>query len=216
MIFVLGSSGSEARSVFSDQKELVKSVIEKAKHTNAAFGVVQYDNIGRRSIDINPDSSSEFLWQSIDSLQPMNAGTRPDEGLKTAIEMFNENGRLNARRVIMLLLNNRMATSFEELRRVAQSLSRENIEVFVVGYGSQVDQQQVNVIVSNTGNTHIVQPGVDNTTDAVAEKPLTGLIFLFCYFRFVCKFIRVTSGQYSSYLFSRSMCYCKMRIWLQM
>ena len=185
MIFVLGSSGSEARSVFSDQKELVKSVIEKAKHTNAAFGVVQYDNTGRRSIDINPDSSSEFLWQSIDNLQPMNAGTRPDEGLKTAIEMFNENGRPNARRVIMLLLNNRMATSFEELRRVAQSLSRENIEVFVVGYGSQVDQQQMSVIVSNTGNTHIVQPGADNTTDAVAEKPLTGLIFLFCYFRVV-------------------------------
>jgi hypothetical protein len=179
MIFVIGSSGSEARSVFSQQKELIKSVIEKAKHTNAAFGVVQYDYTGRRSIGINPNSTREKLWRAIDNLQPMNAGTRPDEGLRRAIDMFNEEGRPNARRVIILSLNDRMSTNLGELTRVAQSLFRENIEVFVVGYGSQVNQQQVDVIVLNPRNVHIVQPGVENTTDVVAEKFLTGLIHLF-------------------------------------
>ncbi len=181
MIFVIGSSGRDARSVFSQQKELMKSVIDKAEHMNAAFGVVQYDNTGRRSISINPKSSREVLWQAIDSLQPMRAGTRPDEGLKRAIDMFNEEGRPNARRVIILSVNNQMATNDGQLRRIAQSLSRDNIEVFVVGYGSQVDQRQVNLIVSNNDNAHIVQPGeaVENTTDIVAVKPLTGLVFLF-------------------------------------
>lgn len=188
MIFVIGSSGRDARSVFSQQKELMKSVIDKARHLNAAFGVVQYGSTGRRSISINPKFSREVLWQAIDNLQQMNAGTRPDEGLKKAIDMFSEEGRPNARRVIILSGNDRMATNDGELTRIAQSLVRENIEVFVVGYGSRVDQRQVNVIVSNNDNVHIVQPGeaVENTTDIVAEKPLTGLIFLFCYFRLPC------------------------------
>ena len=182
MIFVIGSSGRDARSVFSQQKELMKSVIDKAKHLNAAFGVAQYDDIGRKSIGINPKSSREALWQAIDQLQQMNAGTRPDEGLKEAIDMFKEEGRPNARRVIILSGNDRILSSDSELRRIAQSLSREAIEVFVVGYGSQVDQQQVNIITSDNSNVHIVQPGqtVENTTDIVAEKPLTGIVFYIC------------------------------------
>ena len=189
MIFVIGSSGRDARSVFSQQKELMKSVIDKAKHLNAAFGVVQYDYIGRKSIGINPKSWREALWRTIDKLQPMNAGTRPDEGLKEAIDMFKKEGRPNARRVIILSGNNRILLSDSELRRIAQSLSREAIEVFVVGYGSQVDQQQVNIITLDNSNVHIVQPGetVENTTDIVAEKPLTGIVFYICLLIRPCK-----------------------------
>ena len=180
MIFVIGSSGSNARSVFLQQRELMKSLIDKAKHMNAAFGVVQYGNAGRRSIAIDPKSSREDLWQSIDSLQPLGEGTRPDEGLKQAIDMFNDEGRPNARRVTILSGNSPMAVNNAELTRIAQSLSRENIEVYMVGYGSEVDQEQVNLIVPNEDNVHTVQPGemVENTTDIVGEKPLTGLCYL--------------------------------------
>lgn len=184
MIFVLGSSGRDARGVFYQQKELVKSVIDKAKHLNAAFGVVQYDYAGRKSIGINPETTREALWQAIDQLQPLSAGTRPDEGLKKAIDMFKEEGRSSARRVVMLLGNDRMSSSDSELRRITQSLSRENVEVFVVGYGPQVDQRKVDIIISdNVDNSHIVQPGeaVENTTDIVAKKPLTGIVFYLCF-----------------------------------
>ena len=180
MIFVIGSSGVDARQVFSQQKELMKSIIDKAKHMNAAFGVVQYGRTGRKSISINPKSTKQELWQTIDNLQPMSAGARPDEGLKKAIDMFNDEGRPNARRVIILSGNDRMSTSNSELRAIAQSLTGENIELFVTGYGSRVDQQQVNVIVTNKKNVHVVQPGetVENTTDIIAEKPLTGICYL--------------------------------------
>ena len=177
MIFVIGSAGRDALNVFSQQKELIKSVIDKARHLNAAFGVVQYDYSGRRSIGINPESSTQVLWEAVDDLQPVGPGTRPARGLVTAINMFKNEGRPNARRVIMLSGNDRMQASNSELSRISQSLSRENIEMFLVGYGSRVDERQVKVIVSNDENLHIVQPGesVENTSVAVSEKPLTGL-----------------------------------------
>lgn len=183
MIFVMGYRGRNADTVFSQQKELVKSMIDKARHLNAAFGVVQYGNTGRRSIGMDPKSTKELLWLAIDELRPIIMGTKYELGVREALDMFTKEGRPNARRVIILLGSDGLAKDDGELKRIALLLSEENVEMFVVGYGSHT------VSVSRNDHVHIVQPGeaVENTTDIVAKKPLTGLSFFLsdvCVLRF--------------------------------
>ena len=180
MIFVIGSSGRDAVTIFEREKELVKSFVERAKNLNAAFGVVQYDSTVRNTIELLAISKIERFKQLVDNLKFTGQGTGVDKALKKTIELFGEGGRSDTRRIVIVFVNDPLTVNDDELTRLSRLLKGQQVEVFVVGYGNKVNVRQINLLISNRRNFNQVGVGDDvkNASKVIAERPLTGLIII--------------------------------------
>ena len=178
---MIGSSGRDAVTIFEREKDLVKSFVERAKNLNAAFGVIQYDSTVRNTIELTAISEIDRFKQLVDNLKFTGQGTGVDKPLKEkTIELFVGDGRSDARRIVIVFVNDPLTVNDDELTRLSRLLKGQQVEVFVVGYGNRVDVRQINLLISNRKNFNQVGVGDDvkNTSKIIAERPLTGLTFV--------------------------------------
>ena len=145
IVFVLGSRQPNASELFTTEKRIAEIMINEPKTADTIYSIVQY---GRKAtIQVHFDSSrpDQDTLTVLKSLSWFEEGTGLQDGIKTAGEVHRREGRLNAKKVIVVFSSGPVAPSEKEMKEVVDPLEKKGVKVISVTLGDIVDPK-LNVI----------------------------------------------------------------------
>lgn len=153
--FMLDASASLTANGYKEEKEFIKSVIDKVGGISAKgihVGVVVYSDEATLRIKFDAHDNTEDLKRAIDDLAYDRKQTRIDLGLEKAKEMFSVTGggRGNSKKVLILLTDGQQ-TYVKNTRAphlVAKELATEGIDIFSVGIGQEINRVELESFIS--------------------------------------------------------------------
>ena len=145
-MFVLGSSGPEARRAFEHEKELVKEHMNKDVGFDRKYTVVTYGKDGSKIWPIDePDKSKRN--KLIDSITWPSPGTRLDLGLEKAHQVLRSNREPNVRKVVYVFVSDTGYVTTKRLKEAAKKVIDSGGVIITIYVGGIAENK---VVVPNT------------------------------------------------------------------
>ena len=185
MIVVMDSSSS----IFPQEFNMIKSFVSRFSSEfpiatgQAQFGVITFSDNAHLDIGLGEFDSPNALTQAINSIQRRLGGTNTAGALSLAREELIRNGRDGVPHAILVITdgqsNNREATLQE-----AASTRANGVEIFAIGIGRNIDEDELDAIASDPDDTHVslledyTQEFFDSLLKPLAER-VCGKILIF-------------------------------------
>lgn len=136
IVFVIDGSASVSNSDFIQQKNFIASIIYKLDigKNNTNVGALVYSSTIGKSISLTPFKGKDLLLTLVHLMSKLNEGSDTAIGIKYARQMLNEQGRVNARKTMVVFADGRSrdpGLTVEEAR-LAKDVG---IIIFAVGVG---------------------------------------------------------------------------------
>ncbi len=148
VIFVMGSAEPNSVETFAKEKIIVNDIIEKPKDAFVKYGVVQFVKDGSVKVPLGDYKDENELKNHVNKL-PLKEGKALDEGIKSAGEEFERNGRPKARRVMVVFIDGNDDSTEDTLKKVAEPLKKNNIKIIPVVLGENVDGANLKSLLPN-------------------------------------------------------------------
>lgn len=145
IVFVLGARQPNASEIFREQQSIAEAMINEPKTADTSYSIVQYGKTAALRARFDTSRSDEETATLLKSLRWFEDGTALEEGIETAGDVHDRDGRINARKVVVVFSNGPVAHSDRKLRDVLDPLEEKGIKVISVVLGDIVDPK-LNVI----------------------------------------------------------------------
>jgi hypothetical protein len=145
VVFVLGSRHPNASGIFATEKRITETMINEQKTADTSYSIVQYGKKAEIRVHFDTSRSDEDTITALKSLSWFEEGTGLEEGIKTAGDAHKTEGRLHARKVVVVFSSGPVASSESEMKEVVDPLEEESVKVISVVLGDNVDPK-LNVI----------------------------------------------------------------------
>ena len=170
VVFAISATASDAQQTFSVMREVIKSIFEKHGVDSIRPAIIVFGDEAYVRLNFDEDVTDlNVLKQRIDNL-PRNRGT-PDlvKALSLAKTVF-AGVRPNARKVLVIISDNRSDSKSWKIRSNARELEEEEIEVIPVGIGAEVDLPQLKDTTPHKAN--LIPASKDDDVDDLGDKIL--------------------------------------------
>lgn len=184
LIFVMGSADPNGKETLTKEKMIVNDVIEKPKDAFVKYGVVQFDKTGLVKVPLGDYEDEKDLSEKVKKM-PVKEGKALDEGIKSAGEEFEKNGRPKSRKVMVVFIDGNDDSSKEKLKKVAKPLKKKNVKIIPVVLGENVEEEKVEPLLAKKKKP---KKGKDpkKLAGEVAEEAFNGICQRFEVFRNSC------------------------------
>ena len=142
VMFVMGSAEPNSEKMWMKEKFIVKDIVEKPTNDFVKYGVVQFDKSGSVKIPLGEYTDENELKGQVDKL-PLKNGKALDEGIKSAGEEFDKNGRPKARKIMVVFIDGNDDSTKDQLDKVAKPLKKKNVKIIPVVLGENVDEEKL-------------------------------------------------------------------------
>ena len=180
MVFTMGSSNPNGRTIFNWQKNIVKKMLELYSPDplvsssvkplqNIKYGVTVYGDQAVPVVSIGEISDTQQLSMFLERLTWPGEGNSFEEGLLQAQLLFEKSSNANPRRVLVLFVNDRTGIDSSTLMELAERLMRKGIELRVIAVGNRVDNNQINVLTGGSEDVVVKVSGTEQPTDVATR-----------------------------------------------
>ena len=155
MGFLVDSSGSIGQDDFRRELDFVKEIADtfRVGAGESQGAVLSYSTEARMDIRFGQHSTAEDFKRAVDSVTPMNGRTRIDLALRLAAnDMFAPNSvRPGIASVAVVLTEGRQTPDpgAISLQQAIQPLRQLGVKVLTVGIGSEVERDELKLLVNN-------------------------------------------------------------------
>ena len=180
VIFVMGSSDPKAKENFDKEKDIVNKMIDKPKNALPKYGVIHFGDTGTVKVPLGDYEDEDELKDRVKKL-PLKQGKSLDEGIKSAGEEFEKNGRPKARQVMVVFIDGNDDSTKDKFKKVAKPLKKKNVKIVPVLLEDLVDEEKIKPLL---GKKKKPVKGKDPSklVDDISEETLNGkFLLIFCF-----------------------------------
>ena len=155
-MLVIDSSSSIGNNNFNILKQFLNDLVERYEVgvNSAHFGAVRYSTSAAVVVTLGSIKSLNALQTALSSISYISGSTNTAEAIQLAKQQFIINGRPEIPQVMIILTDGESDDS--EATRTAASQSRQSgVEIFVVGIGNNVNDDELKDIATDTTGTHV-------------------------------------------------------------
>ena len=134
-------------------KDTIKAVIDRYGKSDIRYSVIAFGNtpsIKVRFLD-SEVYDTNLLKMVIDAF-PRNPGTAVDKALGEAKEMFQETARPDAKKVLVVIMDQKQSSRRENAKKKAQEVHKAGIKIIPVALGGEVNPDELAEITANKDN----------------------------------------------------------------
>lgn len=120
----------------------------------ARFGVITFSNNARVNINLG-EINAPFEFRKAVNQIPFEPGlTNTAAAIELARQQFRQNGRQDAPHVLLVVTDGRSNDRDATLQAAANTRAHD-IEIFMIGVGSNVDTDELNAVASDPDSKHV-------------------------------------------------------------
>lgn len=146
IMFALGSAGVEAEMVFEKEKEMVYAFVNSVDTANVRYALIEYAENATLQADFKEHKEKYDFKEFVDSVKRNGEGLGLDKALQRAAAVFENSGRVNAKRVLVLFTNAQSKARTQDLQRHSRELQDAGVKVVVVAIGTDVSEDELSNI----------------------------------------------------------------------
>lgn len=169
IVFVLGSRQPNASGIFRAEKSIAETMIKDQKTADTSYSIIQYGKKAATRAHFDNSRSDEDTTTILKSLRWFEEGTALKDGIKAAGEIHAREGRIHARKVVVVFSSGPVEPSENEIKDVVDPLEEKGVKVISVVFGDSVDPK-LNVIKKIV----TLQPDEENPSGPVKEEAFKG------------------------------------------
>lgn len=170
LTFALSATSVSFTTTFTLMKETVQSIAQKYGVDRIHYGVIVFGSVATKHIDFAANlPNRDELVREVSQL-PLEEG-KPDlvlalQEAKRVFEM--KEVRPNAKKVLVVILDNAYVGNRTDLNQVVQVLVDKNVLIIGVGVGPLINSTDLEIITEEIRN--IITVGIGENPDVLAEK----------------------------------------------
>ena len=165
MIFAIGSDGP--LSIFNIEQKLSKEIIDSQLDKDVKYSVIQYGNTAKIVLPFRDVISTVMLKQFIDVMQWKSPGLAVDDAITKTVENFEQNGRPEAQRVLVLFVSGRASPDEQQSAGLKKSLAEAGVNTIVIAL-NVIDEEKIKRIIPAEKPIITTDPNKD-TKDTVSD-----------------------------------------------
>ena len=154
LAFAISAASVEADNNFKKTKAVITAIIDTYSMNKLRYGVIVFGSRASSKIrfgDVLP--RDEELKTIVGSLSSPKEPPALNEALKKGKELFdNADERPNARKVLVVIVDEKSTSTFDELKRGAKRLEEDEIKVIPVAIGDEVDHAELEEMTPEKAN----------------------------------------------------------------
>lgn len=170
LTFALSATSVSFTTTFTLMKKTVQSIAQKYGVDRIHYGVIVFGSVATKHIDFAANlPNRDELVREVSQL-PLEEG-KPDlvlalQEAKRVFEM--KEVRPNAKKVLVVILDNAYVGNRTDLNQVVQVLVNKNVLIIGVGVGPLINSTDLEIITEEIRN--IITVGIGENPDVLAEK----------------------------------------------
>ena len=145
-MFAVGSAGVEAEMVFEKEKEMVYAFVNSVDTANVRYALIEYAENATLQADFNEYKEKYDFKEFVDSVRRIGEGLGLDKALQRAAGVFENSGRVNAKRVLVVFTNAQSKARTQDLQKHSRELQESGVKVVVVAIGTDVSEEELSNI----------------------------------------------------------------------
>lgn len=146
IMFALGSAGQEAEMVFEKEKEMLYAFVNSVDTANVRYALIEYAENATLQADFNEHKEKYDFKEFVDSVKRIGEGLGMDKALQRAAAVFENSGRVNAKRVLIVFTNAQSKARTQDLQKYSRELQEAGVKVVVVAIGTDISEDELNNI----------------------------------------------------------------------
>jgi hypothetical protein len=174
VIFVVGSSNLQS---FLEYRDLIVTTLESPQTANSKFGVITYSSSPAVFLGLKDFVSKQDLIDRLRNIPWQGSGSGLESALQKAGEVFTNEGRMQARKVLVVYGDGPFSVSVEELIETKKTLEEKNVKVITVTVTDNKDtRKKLDEVVTTDEDSVLVDPEKpEESTNDINERILKGI-----------------------------------------
>jgi vacuolar-type H+-ATPase subunit F/Vma7 len=175
VIFVVGSSNLQSFLVYRD---LILTTLQSPQTADTKYGVITYSSSPTVFLRLKDFVSKENVVDRLRNIPWQGSGSDLEGALRKADEVFTNEGRLQARKVLLVYGDGRFSASLDNLTEARESLEEKNIKIIPVTVTDNEEiRKKLDEVATTDEDTVIVDPEKpEKSTDDINERTLKGML----------------------------------------
>jgi hypothetical protein len=166
MVFTMGSSNPNGRTIFNWQKNIVKEMLKLySPLQNVMYGLTVYGSQAVSMINIGDMRDTQQVSAFLERLTWPGEENSFEEGLVQAEQLFDKSPNSNPRKVLVLFVNGRADVDSSTLRELVKRLMKKGIELRLVAIGNRVNNNQINILTGGSEDIVVETSETQQPTD---------------------------------------------------
>ena len=174
--FAISVTDAGANQTYENMKNVVKYIVNTYGIGSIRYGVILFVDSATTYIPLSQTFPDKLLLTSLLDRYPAPQG-EPDlqKALEEAKSMFDKAPpRPDAKRVLAVIMDNKSINDLSEIKKAAQGLEEEEIQVVPVGVGTNVEDKELEAITGNKKN--VITTGKDGDPSSVGKEIIDKII----------------------------------------
>ena len=177
---VISATSPNAGVNFAKIKEIIQDVIEMYGVQRVYYSVILFGRDPTIRIRFNQQFTEDNLRRSIDLLPRPSSGVSLDAALQKAKDAFDEEGRSNTRKVVIVVVDQKSDSSVSDVKKAAGYLEEDGIKVIPVAFGKDAEPDEMAATTTNKANViqanetsdpkNVAKDIVDKVAEGMKEK----------------------------------------------
>lgn len=176
VVFVIGSNGNKAKEIFNKEKTIIEEMLDSGTTADTKYSIIQYGDKEVIKGGFSDLSTPKDLKRLLDQLKWEGQGTRVDNSLALASELFTSGSRLGARKVLMVFAGELVQPFTSDLNDMVTRLAKNGVRIIPVILGDPADPSTFVAFVPNVKDpvTGSVQQDPKEIADEIGKATFTG------------------------------------------
>ena len=165
IVFALSATSATADRTFIGMKNIVKALVENYGMGKVRYGLIVFGGTASIKIDLHDNlPTEEELKNLVETVPRTTGGPALDKALEEANTLFETRARPNAKKVLVVIVDNKSTSKPEDVREVAKPIHDKNVLVIAINVGESADSSDMDNLIPNKENIMSV-----DTTDEPKE-----------------------------------------------
>lgn len=162
IVFALGASDPNGARIFEQEKALALSLMSQQKGIPTRYSVVTYSSTSTTEMSMQPSVDTYRLKENVRSLKWPGSGSGVHSALTQVKSIFDQS-KPGSQKAFVLFMNGEASAPLATIRELIQPLINQGVRIVVVGYGDQLNYDELLAIAKNPKN--IITPSTDKDND---------------------------------------------------
>ena len=178
VVFVVGSSNLQS---FLEYRDLILTTLKSPQTMGTKYAVITYSTSPTVFLALKNFVSKQDLVDRLRNIPWQGPGSDLDGALRKADEVFTNEGRLEARKVLVVYGDGPFPVSVDDLRIVRENFEDKDVKVITVtGTDDEESRKKLDEVTTTDEGSAITEPEQpDESTDHINERILTGILHTF-------------------------------------
>lgn len=150
--FVISATSPSAILNFAKIKDIVREVIELYGVQKVYYSVILFGRDPTVRIRFSQQYPESALKATIAALPRPTDGSSLHSALESAQGVFSEGGRPDAKKVVVVVVDEKSESSIEDVKNAAGMLEDDGIKVIAVAFGDQASHDETSAATVNKDN----------------------------------------------------------------